>query len=427
MSEVEVINPFYSLLIVAIIAFFIPLLTKRLGVPVIVGEIGFGILVGVLNVFIRDHWDIQIISFEEGLGLDFLAEIGLIFLLFLAGLEIDINVIEERGLRAVLFGVIMFLCAFILSVGFMILLDMGIYMALILSTTSVGVVIPILREMGISKTALGQDIILAAIVADFATMMLIPLMKLVETDPTATVLDYAWFVIIVLIVFGAFFAIFLLGGIAMWKWPHDMAKFFKADDPTEMGVRASFLIIMAFVAMSVAFHMDVILGAFLAGTAMNFIFRETALLERKLYGLGYGFFIPIFFIKIGVEFTDLVQPEGLMLVPVLVGMAFVIKMLPAMMFVKTHGTRNSLASGVLLSARLSLLIAAIKIGIDAGIQDVQDMAAPLILLALIMCVVAPIGFRYLYITPPEQEKPEDVEPIYELMDQEDPDGWRASL
>ncbi len=366
-------------------------------------------------MFIQNHWHIVIINFHPGTGLDFLAEIGLIFLLFLAGLEIDINVIEERGIRAVLFGVIMFLFAFILSASFMWLLDMGVYMALILATTSVGVVIPILREMGISKSALGQDVILAAIVADFATMMLIPLMRLVETQPDAGVLDYAWFVIIVLIIFGAFFLIFFLGGLAMWKWPKDMAKFFKADDPTEMGVRASFLIIMVFVALSIAFHMDVILGAFLAGTAMNFIFREAALLERKLFGLGYGFFIPIFFIKIGVEFTELVEMEGLLLVPVLVAMSFAIKMVPGLMFVKEHGMRNSVASGVLLSARLSLLIAAIRIGLNAGIEDVETMAAPLILLALIMCIAAPIGFRYLYVPPPDQERPEEVEPIHELM------------
>ena len=421
-----VINPFYSLLIVALIAFFIPFLAKRLGIPVIVGEISFGILVGILNVFIRDHWNVVIISFEEGTGLDLLAEIGLIFLLFLAGLEIDINVIDERGIRAVLFGVIMFLFAFILSVGFMWLLDMGIFIALILATTSVGVVIPILREMGISKTAIGQDIILAAIVADFATMMLIPLMRLLETDPGAGILTYAWYVVVILIVFGAFFLIFILGGMAMWKWPQDMAKFFKGDDPTEMGVRASFLIIMLFVALSVAFHMDIILGAFLAGTAMNFIFRETALLERKLYGLGYGFFIPIFFIKIGVEFTDLVEMEGLLLVPVLVVMAFAIKMGPGMLFLKEHGMRNSLASGMLLSARLSLLIAAIKIGLEAGIEDVENMAAPLILLALIMCIAAPIGFRYLYVPPPESVEPEEVEPTYELLEQEDPGKWRES-
>ena len=107
-------------------------------------------------------------------------------------------------------------------------------------------------------------------------------------------------------------------------------------------------------------------------------------------------------------------------------MAFAIKMIPGMLFLKEHGARNSLASGMLLSARLSLLIAAIKIGLEAGIEDVENMAAPLILLALIMCIAAPIGFRYLYVPPPESVEPEEVEPTYELLEQEDPGKWRES-
>ena len=92
-----------------------------------------------------------------------------------------------------------------------------------------------------------------------------------------------------------------------------------------------------------------------------------------------------------------------------------IKMVPALMFTREHGTRNSVASGLLLSARLSLLIAAIRIGLEAGIADVEEMAAPLILLALIMCVAAPIGFRYLYVPPQDGERPKEVEPIHELL------------
>jgi Kef-type K+ transport system membrane component KefB len=88
------------------------------------------------------------------------------------------------------------------------------------------------------------------------------------------------------------------------------------------------------------------------------------------------------------------------------------------MFTREHGSRNSIASGMLLSARLSLLIAAIRIGLRAGITDVEEMAAPLILLALIMCVAAPIGFRYLYVAPPDEQKPEEVEPIHELITSE---------
>ena len=112
---------------------------------------------------------------------------------------------------------------------------------------------------------------------------------------------------------------------------------------------------------------------------------------------------------------DDVHGEGLLLVPVLVGVAIIVKIVPSLMFTKEHGVRNTMATGLLLSARLSLLIAAINIGIKAGIQDVIDYAPSLIILALIMCILAPIGFKYLYTPPEGLEDAEEVEPTYDLM------------
>ena len=404
-----------SLLIVSMIAFVIPIITRRVGIPVIVGEIGFGILVGIINGVIHQYTGHNIIEFTEGGGLDLMAELGLIFLLFLAGLEIDINIIEEKGKMSIVWGAVMFGITFGLCIAFMYLLGLGIFIALILSTTSVGVVIPILREMKMSKTAMGQDIILAAVVADFGTMMLIPVVKLIEIDPDASIWAYSIRIAVIGMIFLIFFVFLTVGGLAMWKWPRDMAKFFRSDDPTELGVRASFLILMAFAVISFWFFDDAILGAFLAGAVINFIFREGAVLERKLFGFGYGFLIPLFFIRTGVEFTERVRFEGLMLVPVLVGVAIIVKIVPSLMFTKEHGVRNTMAIGVLLSARLSLLIAAINIGIKAGIQDVIDYAPSLIILALIMCILAPIGFKYLYTPPKGLEDAEEVEPTYDLM------------
>ena len=161
----------YSLLIVSLIAFTIPFVTKRIGIPIIVGEIGLGILVGIINKVVEQQTGHTIIEFTPDGGLDLMAELGLIFLLFLAGLEIDINLIEEKGRWALLIGVIMFAVTFAMCWAFMAVLGYGVYMALVLSTTSVGVVFPILREMNLTKTHVGQDIILGAIVADFGTMM----------------------------------------------------------------------------------------------------------------------------------------------------------------------------------------------------------------------------------------------------------------
>ena len=415
MADVGIGDELISLLIVSMVAFVIPIITRRLGIPVIVGEIGFGILVGIINGIVYSMTGHHIIEFTDGGGLDFMAELGLIFLLFLAGLEIDVNIIEQKGKWSIGLGAMMFAITFGLCWGFMYILGLGVYMALILSTTSVGVVIPILREMKLSKTALGQDIILAAVVADFGTMMLIPVVKLIETDPTASAFDYFLRFAVIGLIFLIFFVFFMVGGLAMWKWPRDMAKFFRSDDPAELGVRAAFLILMSFAVVSFTFFSDAILGAFLAGAAINFIFRESAVLERKLFGFGYGFLIPLFFIRTGVEFTEMVKPSGLLIVPALVGIAILVKIIPSLLFAKEHGMRNTMATGVLMSARLSLLIAAINIGIRAEIEDVQEYAPSLLILALVMCVIAPIGFKYLYTPPKGLEEASEVEPTYELM------------
>jgi Kef-type K+ transport system membrane component KefB len=311
----------------------------------------------------------------------------------------------------------MFAVTFALCASFMWMLGLGVYMALVMSTTSVGVVFPILREMNITKTHIGQDIILGAIIADFGTMMLIPMARLVEVDPGASLMTYFGLAALIMLVFGFFFLFFVLGGLAMWKWPHDMAKFFKADDPSEMGVRASFLILMTFVAVALTLMREegMILGAFLAGVAINFVFREGALLERKLFGFGYGFLIPLFFIKVGVDFTESVRLEGLYILPALIGIGFAVKIVPSLQWIRALGVRNTMASGILLSARLSLLIAAVRVGVDNGIQDVIDNEASLIILALVMCVAAPIVFRYLYVPPKGEEEAEEVEPMYNLI------------
>ncbi len=420
MVEVE---SYTSLLIVAVIAFIIPFITKRIGIPVIVGEIGLGILVGYINLGIEHQFGITLIEFSTESGLELLAEIGFIFLLFLAGLEIDINLMEEVGKRPLVLGGVMFCLAFGIAYGLVTLLGLGIYMALVLSTTSVGVVIPIVREMGISKTKYGQDIILAALVADFLSMLLIPFALRVESaDITGeAVIDLS--IIIVPLIFIIFYVIYKLGGYAMWRWPNEMAKFFRSDDPSEMGVRASFMLIMVFIALSQALGVEVILGAFLAGTAITMIFREGAILERKLFGFGYGFLVPLFFIEVGVSFANIASLEGLTLVPALVGIAFVVKIVPALAFWKEHGPKRTMAAGLLLSARLSLIIAAVRIGLEQGVVT-EEQEAAVVLLALIMCIVAPIGFRYLY-TPEEseQEEPLEEEPVYEISFLEEREEW----
>ncbi len=402
-----------TLLVASIIAFLMPYVANRFKFPVIVGEIVLGIAVGFINVALLTFLHIELLTFQEESAVYFLSEIGLIFLLFLAGLEIDFNMISERGARPMFMGIIAFLGTFIIALGIIGLSGADvpiIFMALIISTTSLGVVLPVLREMGVGRTQYGQDVILGAIIADFGTMMMIPVVVAAQNGESL-------FLPLVVLPFVALVFVFLyyLGGYLLWRWPVVMSKFFAHEDPNETGVRASFLLIMIFVVLAALLQTEVILGAFLAGAAISFLFRESGTLESKLFGFGFGFLIPLFFVRVGVKFAETVSdPSGLTalwIVPVLVGVTLVAKVVPQLYQVKAYGLRRSVAQGLLLSGGLSLAIVAAEIGYQEEILD-EATSAAVIFFAIVMAVLSPVLFRNLV---SEREEEEEEEQVFELV------------
>ncbi len=404
---------YVTLLVASVIAFLMPYLAKRLNIPVIVGELVLAIGVGFVFVFIERVSGIQFLTFEEGSAVYFLSEIGLIFLLFLAGLEIDFNMISERGARPMMMGIIAFLATFTLALAlvYVIGLEAPIFMALVVSTTSLGVVLPVVREMGMVRTPYGQDIILGAIIADFGTMLMIPIVVAAQKGSSMLL------PLIVLPLIAIFFiAVYFVGGYLIWRWPNAMAKFFSHDDPNETGVRMSFLLIMVFVVLSAVLQTEIILGAFLAGVAISFLFRDSGNLAKKLFGFGFGFLIPLFFVRVGVEFANSVADPGglaaLWVVPVLIAVAIVAKVLPALYLAPTYGARRAAAYGTLLSGGLSLAIVAAEIGRAEGILE-PAISAAIIFFAIVMAVLSPIIFRFV-LTEKEVVEEEDEE-VFELV------------
>jgi CPA2 family monovalent cation:H+ antiporter-2 len=407
-SEAE----YVTLLVASVIAFLMPYVANRFRFPVIVGEIVLGIVVGFIAVAIERVFDVEFLTITQDSAVYFLSEIGLIFLLFLVGLEIDFNMISERGARPMLMGIVAFLGTFAIALGIVWTsgMDVPIFMALIIATTSLGVVLPVLREMGISRTQYGQDLIMGAIIADFGTMMMIPIV-------VATLKGTNLLLPLIVLPFIALMFIFLyyLGGYLLWRWPEVMSRFFAPEDPNETGVRASFLLIMVFVVLAALLETEVILGAFLAGAAISFLFRESGTLEAKLFGFGFGFLIPLFFVRVGVEFAHTVTEEGgleaLWIVPVLIVVTLVAKIVPQLYQVPTYGLKRTLAKGFLLSGGLSLAIVAAEIGRVESILD-PGISAAVIFYAIVMAVVAPVAFRR-FLTDKDVEVEE--EPVFELV------------
>lgn len=393
---------FTSLVIVVIVAFLTPILVNRLKIsflPVVVAEIIMGIIIGdsVLGLVKEDAW------------LSILSTLGFIFLMFLSGLEIDFNAFKPKKstednmpkmpsnltLTAVVVSLIMVvsvILAFIFKwTG---LVDDVLLMVIIISTISLGVVVPTLKEMNIMHTSIGQFILLVAVVADLATMLLLTVYGTIYAKG-----DSPLWLISILIVFSIVF--YILGGYFI------KSPFLKklTAGTTQIGIRAVFALIILLVALAEGVGAENILGAFLAGVIVSLLGPNQDMVE-KLDSFGYGFFIPIFFIMVGVNLNipSLIKEPSLLIIIPLLFMAFLIsKIIPVSIIGKWYDKKTTVASAFLLTSTLSLVIAAAKIAEQLG-TITSEISGILILSAVITCVFVPIVFKKLFPIPEEVKK-----------------------
>ncbi len=375
------ISPYFPLFAIVVFAFLIPILSDRIGVPAVVGEIICGIIIGrsVLGLFSGE---------EEGIA--FLASFGFIFLMFLVGMEIDFSQVEVHGAKLFVLGTLIFIITLAISMFLTHQMGYGFYMALVLSTSSVGLILPTIKEQGLLKSELGQTIIISAFVADFTTMLLLTVHTLYHEK------GITWEMLLIALIFMLFFAVYYAGKLAIWHYPERLSKWFKSDHPSEIGVRASFALLLVFVVLAEVVGVEAILGAFLAGVMLSLLFRGGTVLEQKLYGIGYGFLIPIFFISVGMQFDlGALARGGIYLVPMLLLIAFVVKTVPSLLFLVRHSLKDSISAGVLLSSRLSLIIAVAAVGMKLDLITTA-MGSAIILLAIITSISCPTIFRKMH-------------------------------
>jgi len=171
-----------------------------------------------------------------------------------------------------------------------------------------------------------------------------------------------------------------------------------AETTAQIRVRGSFALMVALAALASVLGVEVILGAFLAGAIVSILSdRNNPVLREKLDAIGFGFFIPIFFIMVGVNLdlrSLLESPQNLLLLPELLLAAYAIKFGASLIFRLAFGWRETFAAGALLSARLSLIIAASAIALNLHlISDAVNTA--IILVAIITVTISPIVFDVL--------------------------------
>ena len=253
---------FSNVVIVAAVAFAAPLvlgLIPKLRLPAIVLEIGIGIAIGPSGLgWVKSDLPVQV-----------LALVGLAFLLFLAGLDVELERLRGRPLRLTGLGFVLSL-GLALSLGYT--LDAAgqvrspIFVGIVLSATALGLVAPILKDAGESEGEFGQIVLAAATIADFGTVILLSLLFSRNAGNVGSRLA----------LLGSFVA--LVAATAFCLARAGRSKMLSGalgrlgDTTAQIRVRGAVLLLIGFVGLAERFGLQTILGAFMAGVILRIVF-----------------------------------------------------------------------------------------------------------------------------------------------------------
>jgi Kef-type K+ transport system membrane component KefB len=378
---------FNSVLIIAGISVLVPVvlgLLPRLPVPGAVLEVIAGIVVGpsVLN-WARVDAPVEVLS-----------TLGLGMLLFLAGLELDVE--RLRGpLARLAFAAFAASAGLALACGFLFqlagLTPRPVLLGIILMSTSAGLLLPMLKDAGEGSTEYGQLIMTAAAVAEIVPIVLLSLFFSATSKTVGGQLASL----------GVFLVLLVLIGLAVAevrRLPRlDKMFDYLSRRSGQLRVRATLTLALGCGVLAYQFGFAAILGAFAAGLLTRIIEvsgrEENRDFLVKLEGIGFGFLIPIFFIATGVSFQLkglLDHPSALADVPVFLVALLVVRGVPAVLYVRAVGRRRAAAGGLMQATTLTFVIVATAIGQESGKLSPATSAA-LVAAGLLSAALFPAG------------------------------------
>lgn len=355
------------LVLVTVGAVLMPSVARWAAIPLAVAEIAYGVLIGRTGFAFGD---------PANPFLGFLADVGFALFLFLAGLEVDFREIERGGRRAVIVPIVLSVASFGLSFVAASWLGWSTWVALAVGATSVPLLLSVVREVGLAGTPMGAKMIAGAAVGEVVTVGLLAVAELHAHagGAASAILGAARLAMLVNAV--------LVGAVVLrallWWFPGPFVRMVARDDPSEIGVRFGFGLMFVMVGLARLAGIEPVLGAFLGGLMLAWTVRKKDELEHKLSSMAYGFFVPVFFIHVGMRLqlqADTFTTHGRFVVQVVLSM-FLVKLLPQLPRLVGGGSpREVLGYTCLLASPLTLVIAIADLGARVGAIDGSTEAA----------------------------------------------------
>ena len=250
--------------------------------------------------------------------------------------------------------------------------------------------IPILKDVDQSSTDFGQLVIAGATLGEFGSIILISLLFSSEIiSPLTKVILFGIFALMILLVSLAIFS------LHRTSWFMEMLHRFQ-DSTSQINVRIALTLLVGFVGLAYKFGAEAILGAFLAGVAFRSVYKETTeirpLLRVKLEAIGFGFFVPIFFITSGINFNLHALFDDfsiLALVPLFLVALLLVRGVPAILYRRSLDNRHTVIAGLLQATSLTFIVAATQIGVQLHLIS-SAISAALVASGLLSVIIYPL-------------------------------------
>ena len=372
-----------ELLLIAFVAMLAPLLAELpsgFRIPVVVLEVILGILIGP-HVF-------HLASPVGMIGT--LGELGLTFLLFMVGLEIDFDKIRGRPLSLAVGGWFLSFFVALACMSFFNFIGLiqtpPLLAAVALSTTALGVLAPILRDRGELNTDFGTYMVAAAAAGEFGPLLIISMLLI----PTHSTFVHTLFMVTFIII--AFVAANIALNTRSSRLLDMLTRTMQSSG--QLPVRLCILLQILFVALAAKFGLNIVMGAFTAGIVVGLAIKgkEGELLRHKLDAIGYGFLIPIFFIVAGMKFEVSAlwsAPLAPIQVVLLLGLMLLVRGVPLFLYKKELTPEEQLPFAFYSATGLPLIIIISEIGVSSGLMP-PDRASILVSAGMISVLLFPI-------------------------------------
>ncbi len=356
LAEIHVDTESFSVIVLvsalaAVIAATVP---RRFAPPVVVLELFLGILVGP-HVF-------DIASVDD--FIEFFSNLGLGMLFYFAGYEIDFERIKGRPMRLGAWGwVFSIVLAHVIGVGLEatgIVLS-ALYVGCAMATTAIGTLIPILRDNDELRTGFGTYLLAAGGAGEFGPILLVTLF--LSTDrPLHEAAILVAFILLAI-------AVALVSTRLAWRgWPL-LERTFEAS--SQLAVRVTVVLVFGLVLLAGKLGLDILLGGFVAGLITRLALKghELRVFESKLTAVGFGFFVPFFFVVSGISFdlAALGSVTAILKLFMFFALFLFVRGLPAMLLYRnTLDLRDRTALAFFSATELPLVVAITTIAVELG-------------------------------------------------------------